>query len=365
VTSTRTCGEELLIFPLLANQGRSVTGSATAQTYIANGEVGELVLFMMLNRNSVFATTGVGRPAQIGPSFFYPNGNVLFGDVLGNFSWSTYHALQAEVRRRLSQGFYFQTNYTFSKALTNVGGNSQSNFDAFLDLFRPELEKRRPNYDVTHTFNANFIYELPLGPGRRFWNGTGAIVGKLLEGWQINGLLNWRTGAPISIVSGRGTFNRRGRSDTNSAVLMGLTIPQLQDMTGDFRLPDGTPVVFDPRLINFSIDQNGRAVINGANPEFFRHPGAGEAGTLGLTAVSGPRFFNADFSLLKRTSITETINLEFRAEFFNIFNNVNWAVGFFQDGFGNVAESISSPDFGRIVATYEPRVVQFAFRINF
>jgi len=365
VEPTRSCGEELPIFSQLANLGRFVTRSSTAQTLIANGEVGELVLFMMRNRAAVFATQGVARPATIGPNFFYPNGNILFGDVLGNFSWSTYHALQSEIRRRFSQGLYFQANYTFSKALTNVGGNSQSNFDAFLDLFRPQLEKRRPNYDVTHTFNANFIYELPFGPGRRFWNGTTGVVGKLLQGWQINGLLNWRTGAPISIVSNRGTFNRRGRSDTNTAVLMGLTIPQLQSMTGDFRLPDGTPVLFDPRLINFSIDASGRAVISGANPQFFRHPSAGQVGTLGLTSVSGPGFFNGDFSLLKRTSITETVNLEFRAEFFNIFNHTNWAIGFFQDGFGNVSEAISNPNFGRIVDAYDPRIIQFAFRVNF
>lgn len=362
---SRSFLQSLQVFSRLANLGRTLLANSTVQTLIANGEAGELVFFMMLNRNSVFATEGVRIPATIGPDFFYPNPNILFGDVLGNFSWSTYHALQAEIRRRLSQGLYFQANYTFGKALTNVGGNTQHNFDAFLDIFRPQLEKRRPSYDVTHTFNANFIYELPFGPGRRFLSGTKGFLGRMLEGWQINGLLNWRSGAPISIISGRGTFNRRGRSDTNTAILKGLTIQQLDEMTGDFRLPDGTPVLFDPRLIDFTIDENGRAVIRGANPEFFQHPGLAEVGTLGLTAVSGPGFFNMDFSLLKRTTLRESVNLEFRAEFFNIFNHTNWAVGFFQDAFGNVSENISSPNFGRIVATYDPRIIQFAFRVNF
>ncbi len=353
----------LQVFSLLAFRGRPLLNNSAVQNLILQGEAGAIVQTMMQQRSSLFDPRA---GARIGPDFFYPNPNAFFADILGNFSWSTYHAFQAEVRRRFSQGLYFQGNYTFSKAFTNVPGNSQSNFDAFLDLQQPTLEKRRPSFDITHVVNANFIYELPLGPGQRFLNFDG-VTGKLLQGWQVGGIYNWQTGVPITLISGRSTVNRPIRSDTNT-VNTTLTIGQLQEMTGVYFMPadhpavvaglftSGQPVVFDPRLIG----ADGRA-----SAEFFSNPDAGQVGTLALTPVSGPNFFNVDLSLIKRTPITERTNVEFRVEFFNVFNRTNFAPVVSQDTFGNVIQNINDTSFGALVTTFDPRIIQFALKLNF
>jgi hypothetical protein len=352
----------LQVFTLLNFDGRTLLRDPTIQNLILQGQVGTIVQLIAQQRESIFSGT-----AEIGPEFFFPNPNAFLADIYSNYSWSTYHGLQAEVRRRFSQGLYFQANYTFSKALTDTAGNiNQVNFDAFMDLRQPALEKRRANFDITHVFNTNFIYELPIGPGKHFLN-SGGWVGKLLSGWQVQGILNWQSGVPVSIISGRATINRPGRSDTNT-VHTTLTIAELQRMTGLFFLPSdhpavvsgvhpaGQPVLFHPQLIG----ADGRA-----NLEFFQNPGAGQAGTLALTPISGPTFFNTDLGLIKRSNITETVNVEFRTEFFNIFNHTNFAPVVSQDGFGNIVENINATSFGTLVDTFSPRIIQFALKINF
>jgi hypothetical protein len=133
-------------------------------------------------------------------------------------------------------------------------------------------------------------------------------------------------------------------------VISGITIPELQSKTGKFRLPDGRISLFDPSLLNV-----GGTVR--PSSKYFNHPDAGEVGNLALTPVSGPQFFNLDFSLIKRTPVAEDVNLEFRAEFFNILNRTNFNVEPIQE--------MSSPNFGVISETYPARIIQLAFRLNF
>ncbi len=85
---------------------------------------------------------------------------------------------------------------------------------------------------------------------------------------------------------------------------------------------------------------------------------AGQFGTLQLTPVSGPGYWNVDMSLIKRTKISETWNLEFRAEAFNVFNKTNFFVN-------AEAHDINSTNFGRITGTFDPRILQFALKLKF
>jgi len=344
--------QQLSIFPRLGSGG--VLNDATVINLLDTNQVGELASVYVQNRRN-FLTPGVGG-GTLGPEFFLPaNPNAFVTDYVGNGSYSDYHALQAEVRKRLSSGFFYQVNYTYSKAFTDFEG-TQANFQGFLDLATGGVvEKRRSSNDVTHVFKANGVYELPFGPGKRFLNFDG-FLGKVFGGFQLSGLYRQQTGRPINILTGlgttaepyRGTLNRSNRSSVNT-VNTNLSISELQARTGLFFNPvTGRPQLFDPSLIG----PDGRA-----NPAFFQNPGAGQIGTLQQTPVSGPGFWNADMALIKRTPITENTNIELRLEAFNVFNHTNFSVA--------ESQSINSSSFGRISSTFDPRILQFAFKFNF
>jgi len=341
----------LTVFPQIGRRGFYTTATGAALNsnivnLIRQGQAGELVNTYTASR-AIYLTPGA-EGAILSPAFFLranpEAGNV---DYIGNGSFSNYNALQAEIRRRLKNGVYVQANYTWSKGFTDFDG-SDSNFSAILDLDKGvALEKKRLANDITHIFKTNGIYELPFGPGKPWLQG--GLASRLLGGWQINGIFEARTGRPVSFVSNRGTVNRQGRSARNT-VITSLSRGELQDRTGLFFDPaSGRPLFVDPSLIG----SDGRA-----NLQVLQNPDAGQYGTLQLTPVSGPGFWNVDLSLIKRTKIKESWNLEFRAEAFNAFNHTNYFVS---------AENndINSTTFGRLTTTFDPRILQFALKLNF
>jgi hypothetical protein len=318
---------------------------------IRQGQVGELAATYASSRNTFLNTsqpcveTGVGKPC---PSFFLPaNGNVFVTDYIGSSGWSNYHGLQAEIRRRFSGGYYYQINYTWSKAFTNAE-QAQAEFLPYLDnAVGDTLEKKRNNQDVQHVLKANAVYELPIGPGKRWFNG-GGFGGKLLGGWQISGIAQFRTGRPISFISGRGTLNRAARSGNNTPNTT-LTLAELQGATGLFFDPKtGIPLVVDPKLIG----PDGRA-----NPQFFTHPAPGTVGHLSLTPVDGPGYWNVDTALIKRVRFKERLGVELRLEAFNVFNHTNFSVP-------NTL-NIDDTDFGKINSTFDNRILQLAWKFTF
>lgn len=344
--------QQLTVFPQIGRRGLFTTATGTALdaaivNLIRQGQVGELVQTYVNSRN-LYLTPGTNG-AALSPGFFLRTnpeaGNV---DYMGNGSFSSYHGLQAELRRRLKNGVYFQANYTYSKALTDFDG-SDANFSALTDVdLGTVLEKKRQASDVTHIFKANGIYELPFGAGKRWLSGN-RFVATALGGWQLAGIFEARTGRPISIVSNRGTVNRQGRSARNT-VFTSLSRSELQERTGLFFDPaTGRPQFFAPELIG----ADGRA-----NSQFLQNPAAGQYGTLQLTPVSGPGFWNVDLSLIKRTKLKESVNLEFRAEAFNAFNHTN----FFVSAENN---DINSTAFGRLTQTFDPRIMQLSLKLTF
>lgn len=231
---------------------------------------------------------------------------------------------------------------------------SQSNFAGLMDLgLGTTVEKQRSFNDVTHVFKANGVYELPFGPGKRFlsWNGP---AGKFLGGWSVNGLMRWQSGEPIAIVSARGTLNRGGRSGLNT-VSSSLSVQDLQARTGLFFDATGRPVLFDPALIS-AVRGSANSPEPGGNP-FLTNPLPGFVGGLQLTPVSGPSVFFLDMSVIKRTNITERVNMEFRAEAFNVLNHTAFDV--------SQTQNINAGSFGQITGTFAPRILQFGLKFNF
>jgi hypothetical protein len=326
------------VLPTLGSGGLLTNG--TIINLVQSGLVGELAATYVVNRALFPNAPGTLLPV---------NRNAFAVDVIGNGSWSNYHGLQAEIRRRLSGGLYYQLNYTFSKAYSDFEG-SQTSFAPYLDNALGEtIEKSRIANDITHVFKANAVYELPFGPGKRWWSWDG-VAGKILGGWSVNGILLWQSGEPLSILSALGTLNRSARSTINS-VNSPLSVADLQGRTGVFFDPNtGQPQLFPSDVI---------AAVR-ANPNsnpFFTNPGPGTVGSLQLTPVSGPGRFNLDMSVIKRTRITENTNIEFRAEAFNVLNHTNF----------NIAQTanINSTSFGNITNTFDPRILQFAVKFNF
>lgn len=348
-----TVGEQLQIFPRLGDFGLGVGALSDpgVRNLIATGQVGELASVYVTNRDLFLDPTN-GFGVTLTPGFFLPaNPNAYVADYIGNGSFSNYHALQVELRRRLRNGVYFQANYTFSKAFTDFEGG-QTNFQGLLNLGSTvAVEKQRISNDFTHVFKANGVYELPFGRGKRWLNGGGFFTG-LLGGWSLNGITELQSGEPISITSERGTLNRATRSGKNT-VNTTLSISELQAKTGVYRDAQGRVLIFDPTLL----DTTGNTGDSFANEQFFQNPQAGQLGLLQLTPVSGPWLFNVDMSLIKRTTIRERFNIEFRADAFNVFNRTNFNVGQMQN--------INDPDFGVIKATFDPRILQFALKLNF
>jgi hypothetical protein len=339
----------LTIFPRLGSGGN--LANATIRTLIQQGQVGELVSNYLSSRNSFFNTAQPcvqGGTGLLCPSFFLPaNGNAFVTDYIGSSGWSNYHGLQAEIRRRFTGGWYYQINYTWSKAFTNAE-QAQAEFAPYLDnTVGDAWEKKRLNQDVRHVLKGNFVYELPIGPGKRFWN-DGGTKGKFLGGWQISGIAQFRTGRPISFISGRGTLNRAARSGNNTPNTT-LTLSQLQALTGLFHNPTtGAPLVVDPSLI--ASDGSGRTA-------FLTHPGAGDVGHLSLTPVDGPGYWNVDTAVIKRIRFKERLGVELRLEAFNVFNHTNFSVP-------NTL-NLDDTDFGKITSAFDSRIIQLSWKFTF
>jgi hypothetical protein len=279
-------------------------------------------------------------------NFLRANPNVRGAQLFGNASFSTYHALQVELQRRLRGGLRVQMNYSFAKGLSDFIG-STGDTNSFLTLRNTRLETGQ--FNNTHQFNANFIYDLPVGRGRKLLRNVDGVPRQLISGWQLGGIMRYNSGDPLSLISGRGTFNRDDRSLVNSVDVAGnLSREQLQELASVKTTAIGV-VYLDPNLAPGSSGDTSKAI--------FLNPEAGTNGSLGLSSIFGPRYWNFDFSTLKRTRITERTNLEFRAEIFNLFNTVN---------FDNPVTSINSANFGRITSIAgRPRLMQFALRLNF
>lgn len=283
---------------------------------------------------------------QLPINFFRANPNIRGAQLLGNASFSTYHALTAELQRRLTGGLRMQFSYTFAKGLSDFTGSS-TDTSSFLTLRNTRLETAQ--YTNTHQFLGNFIYQLPIGRGRYFLRKLKGTPQRLLGGWQVGGIVRWTSGDPLDLTSGRGTFNRDDRSALNTVDVRGNSgRGELQKLTG-IRNTQAGIFYLDPNLAPGSSSDESKLL--------FDNPKAGTVGSLGLSPIFGPDYFNFDLSLLKRTRIKEEVSLEFRAEVFNLFNTVN---------FGNPVTAINSANFGRITTTNgRPRLMQFALRLNF
>lgn len=339
-----------------------------------------------LNNGTIIGQLQNGTPGQL--AFIYAsngldideNGNgVQFKrnpfagpvDYLTNGGKLRYNALQVEVRRRFTQGFSMQANYTFAKALTDVPEEDQNRFDPFLDIENQRLEYSRADFDRTHAFNFNAIYELPFGRGRAFLD-RGGWVDALFGGYQLSSIIQISSGPPVSILDPRGTLNRTGRSGRQTAFTT-LSKEQIKDLIGIFRTPNGVYFINPSVIAPDGTATGGNVNATPANPAFpgqvFFNVQPGQTGNLERAFLNGPAFFTVDLGLSKRFQFSERVGLQLRAEAFNVFNRANFLFGTgTPDGapgeFSGIF-NINNTSFGRITNTYSPRILQFGARFEF
>ena len=259
--------------------------NGTVRNLIQTGQVGQLA--------ATYQENGLNGSVN-----FFQNPNALGADMLNNYSNSTYNSLQVEARHRATAGLEFTANYTFSKVLSDTAGDSQSRIEQFLDVNNPKIERARANFDLRHSIKGTAVYDLPFGKGHMLHYRP---VNKVIEGWSLGGIMSWQSGAPFSILSGYGTFNRSDgtRSHYNTADTA-LTMSQLNRhrAVSDDRQRS---VMVAQSAINpndgTGTNSTGEAPFTG---QVFSNPGAGTIGTLQRRMFSGPWSFDLDMSLQRK-----------------------------------------------------------------
>jgi hypothetical protein len=272
---------------------------------------------------------------------------------------STYHALQATLRKQLSRGVQFDLNYTFSKSTDITSAASRVGFAVYgytniglvgsrlANAFTPNLARAVSDYDLTNQMNLNWIADLPVGKGRALAHDANGFVDAVIGGWQLSGLARWTSGFPFSVDGGQ-----RWPTDWFLTAIAQMTSKQ---KTGIYHLIDpGTGFAFVSPFANPAAAQAA-----------FTIPLPGQVGSRNV--LRGDGYASLDMSLGKRWKIPshESHNVQFLWQVFNVPNLTR----FNAQGVGSslLTSLTQSPGkFGAYTGLLtQPRVMQFSLRYEF
>jgi Carboxypeptidase regulatory-like domain len=301
-----------------ANPGNASKCLAVTQPLVpAGGECGPFGEDQIYNLSNGTAVNGT-RPYSVTSGRELANGQLDFSSN----SWeatvanSNYHSLQTSLEKKVGD-LRFLAAYTWSKSLDNSSGFSDP-----INPYNPNNSRALSQFDITHNFVFSYGYELP------FFRNDHGFKGKALGGWSISGITRFATGFPVTL------------SESDDASLCGCSgadVPNYNGQAIHFFDPRGPGhQLFDPSP--FTPETIG--VLGNSNRRFFH----------------GPGFNNWDMAFRKNTMIGERMALEFRAEFFNVFNHAQ-----FENPDGDVAGS----NFGQVTNARDPRIGQFALKFSF
>jgi Carboxypeptidase regulatory-like domain/TonB dependent receptor len=286
--------------------------------------------------NQVLSTSYVGELGRrlLRSTFLQDFGNLHLGPsqifLTTNASSSDYHALQVQFRRRMSRGLATLLSYTWSHSIDDT--STDVGFDNLTDpCLDPPCNDRGPSdFDVRHAFKAAFTYDIPA-PLRN------PALHAILNNWSIASIYAIRTALPVNVTVGRG--------DVDGDPSLFVTRPDL--------VPDA------PLYIHNSILPGGK----GINPAAFSVPIEVHQGDLGRNALRGFGFMQLDFAIQRQFGISDNVKLEWRGDFFNVFNSPH----FYVDGnLGSFPPFQPNPTFGAATLTVGgPRQIQLALRLHF
>ena len=236
---------------------------------------------------------------------YIPLGAPLANPHLANsWSWfsegtSSYNALHVDLNHRFSGGLQLRGVYTWSKSLDNgdtLNGSAAANAPGLVaDPGNLALDWGPSTFDVRNSMVINGSYELPIGRGGKFFHSSRGWRDKLISGWMLNGIETWQTGFPFTPQL---SFNPSNNGDTRNPVR-----------------PSLNPAFSGPVILG--------SPNRYFNPNAFIVPHNGTYGNLGRDTFTGPGLATLDFSILKDTRMGEKLTLQFRGEFFNVFNHPN------------------------------------------
>jgi hypothetical protein len=235
-------------------------------------------------------------------AFPLPDGST-FGvvDIKYNDGQSHFNGLELALQRRITNGWSFQSKYTFSHS-TNDGSVGGGEANASENIACLPCDKGPSVFDIRHNLFINLVYELPIGPGKAHWHASG-FAGKLLEGWEVSGLGGWHTGHPLTVLFGPSSSflpDGNDQSDQRPDIVPGVSV-----------VPPG--------------GGNSNQWINPAAFQAPPHLADGPLlrfGNAGRGLVRAPGVWQIDFSISKETKLTERLAMEFRVAAFNILNHL-------------------------------------------
>jgi hypothetical protein len=242
-------------------------------------------------------------------------GNVTTDESNGN---SSYHAMQVWLNRRFSERLAFQASYTWGHSISDVSLTSFTNTTS--DPYNFRADKGDADLDRRHTFVTNVVYVLPS------FQQWGKPAQFLLGDWQLNGIASYFGATPIELTTGTNTLG------------VASGVGQRPDYTG-------APIYL-----------NTGDAREHLNPAAFAIPAAGRMGTLGKGAVRGTPITTVDFSLAKNWRFKERYGIQFRTEFFNLFNHTN---------FNGYDVDVRNQSFGELNSALAPREIQLGIKFTF
>jgi hypothetical protein len=287
-------------------------------------------------------------PGVVSPSPFFANNRQFInqvGNIFGTFAEArqNYNALQTQLQGRLNHGLSYQVSYSWSRCMTNSqgfwgeGGQSQAPSSWWQNTYNPVGEIGACYYNVKGDFTGYVIYDLPFGRGKQFGAGMNKVADAAVGGWRVSVIPTFRGGFPLTLSSN-------------------------DDHSGTNSFQNRPDCVAPPQVLHKQTIGNGLYGYRWFDPKSYAEPKAGYFGNCSVSSVYGPGEQNIDGSLAKTFSITERQNVEFRAEFINLFNHP------ILDAPNNGGINTTNPTagtIGQINKSEGARNIQFALKYNF
>ncbi|MGB8474057.1 MAG: carboxypeptidase regulatory-like domain-containing protein [Candidatus Acidiferrum sp.] len=288
-----------------------------------------------------------------------PNGNAVL--EFGDLGKTTYHSLQVKAETKSSRyGIYALVGYTYSHTYDNGLSDGLGSLLSAPYFPLPNwqtLDWAPSQIALNNSFTASLIYDLPFGKGRKFGSDWNSVTDAIAGGWQITLIEKITSGFPVPLVdsaNNSGVFFNNGGNGNNYNRPDRIANPYKAGVVAANPNPRCQILVSQGGLAPDSLSNSGYPF----NPCAFAPAAPGELGNASRVPITGPGFVNSDFSLIKQFALPwENMGLNFRAEFFNLFNHAQ---------FGMPINNISAQGFGAVNSTVNnPRLVQFGLKLTF